>query len=94
MLPGSSQLWYESYSSFLRRKPHTRASRDRVSISLLTIYRNERVADHPDRKLFVWGNNDKCQLGMDNGIASPEDAGSQSVSPGSEEGLREINIPH
>jgi RCC1 and BTB domain-containing protein len=31
---------------------------------------------------------------MDNGIASPEDAGSQSVSPGSEEGLREINIPH
>lgn len=31
---------------------------------------------------------------MDNGIASPEDAVSQNVSPGSEEGLREINIPH
>lgn len=41
-------------------------------------------------RLFVWGNNDKQQLGLDNGQAQEE--GSPSMP--SEDHCKEISVPH
>lgn len=43
-----------------------------------------------ERRLFVWGNNDKLQLGLDNGLG--DEGGSPVVQ--NEEGVREIGVPH
>jgi hypothetical protein len=44
------------------------------------------------RRLFVWGNNDKWQLGMENGLGNPTEDGTQNNS--NEEISREIPVPH
>ncbi len=42
------------------------------------------------RKLFVWGNNDKWQLGMDSGNANPDEA----LNTNGEDSNKEIPVPH
>jgi alpha-tubulin suppressor-like RCC1 family protein len=43
--------------------------------TLALVEMSHEVEKNVSRKLFVWGNNDKWQLGMDSGISNPtEDA--------------------
>jgi alpha-tubulin suppressor-like RCC1 family protein len=57
------------------------------------------MSSSEERKIFVWGNNDKMQLGMDNGnimnnsVSGGEEGSSPPVNH-EDSAQREINVPH